>query len=122
MYLHTGRQLAARLHASQTWPEASTQLPPPPLVYLWPEGPEGDPYMGAAHGLMGVLHVLLHVMQYHGEEVWGAELAAVRRDVEASLRWAVRRYRLYCSTTDCCTNAVQTAVQYWYYLVVGPPI
>ena len=28
---------------------------PTPLFYLWPPGPDADPYLGAAHGLMGEL-------------------------------------------------------------------
>lgn len=33
----------------------------PPLFYTWPEGGgRGDPYLGAAHGLVGIVHALLH--------------------------------------------------------------
>jgi hypothetical protein len=41
-----GRQLAAHYPGCPT-----------PLMYVW--GP-ADPYLGAAHGLMGILYVLLH--------------------------------------------------------------
>jgi hypothetical protein len=44
--LLAGRQLAAR------YPGCAT-----PLMYVW--GP-ASPYLGAAHGLMGILYVLLH--------------------------------------------------------------
>jgi hypothetical protein len=33
----------------------------PPLFYTWPKpGGRGDPYLGAAHGLVGIVHALLH--------------------------------------------------------------
>jgi hypothetical protein len=50
-----GRSLAARLPVF-----GSSGCP---LAYLWPPGPRPDPYLGAAHGLMGILYVLLHCRQ-----------------------------------------------------------
>ena len=40
-----GRSLAGRLREPATFPT--------PLFYMWPPGPDGSPYLGAAHGLMG---------------------------------------------------------------------
>lgn len=50
-----GRDLAARLpvfKASGT-----------PLAYMWPPGHSAEPYLGAAHGLVGILYVLLLLQQ-----------------------------------------------------------
>lgn len=35
-----------------------------PLAYVWPTGAHAEPYLGAAHGLMGILYVLLHCQQW----------------------------------------------------------
>jgi hypothetical protein len=67
-----GRSLAARLPVFQ----ASRC----PLAYLWPPGRSAEPYLGAAHGLMGILYVLLHCGQ------WLQEDAAGMQDVQDSLR------------------------------------
>lgn len=40
-----GRGLAGRLREPATFPT--------PLFYMWPPGPDGSPYLGAAHGLIG---------------------------------------------------------------------
>lgn len=40
-----GRSLAGRLREPATFPT--------PLFYTWPPGPDGSPYLGAAHGLIG---------------------------------------------------------------------
>ncbi|KXZ51592.1 hypothetical protein GPECTOR_12g556 [Gonium pectorale] len=64
--LESGRELAGRLR----W--RRTDTPPPPLFYMWPHGQEGEPYLGGAHGLMGILFALLHcgpVVQQHGQEL-----------------------------------------------------
>ncbi|GFR52268.1 hypothetical protein Agub_g14803 [Astrephomene gubernaculifera] len=34
---------------------------PPPLFFMWPQRERGEPYLGAAHGMMGILFTLLHV-------------------------------------------------------------
>ncbi|GLI59412.1 hypothetical protein VaNZ11_001295 [Volvox africanus] len=52
--LESGRELAARLRWQRT------DSPPPPLFYMWPHGEQGEPYLGAAHGLIGILFSLLH--------------------------------------------------------------
>lgn len=72
--LLAGRSLAARLPIFQ----ASRC----PLAYLWPPGRAAEPYLGAAHGLMGILYVLLHCRQ------WLQEDAAALQDVQDSLRSA----------------------------------
>lgn len=57
-----GRDLAGRL----LW--RRTDTPRPPLFYVWHD----EPYMGAAHGLMGILFVMLHdarLVQQHGEDI-----------------------------------------------------
>lgn len=36
------------------------QVTGPALMYLWPGGRRGQPYLGAAHGLMGILYALMH--------------------------------------------------------------
>lgn len=51
----------------------------PPLMYRWPGGASGDPYLGAAHGLMGILYVLLHFP----ELLWGDK--SVNDDVASCL-------------------------------------
>ncbi|GIL63572.1 hypothetical protein Vafri_17613 [Volvox africanus] len=64
--LESGRELAARLR----WQRTDT--PPPPLFYMWPHREQGEPYLGAAHGLMGILFSLLHcdlVVQQHAEDL-----------------------------------------------------
>jgi hypothetical protein len=72
MVLLAGRSLAARLPIFQ----ASHC----PLAYLWPTGRSAEPYLGAAHGLMGILYVLLHCGQ------WLQEDAAALQEVQDSLR------------------------------------
>lgn len=37
-----------------------TDTPAPPLFYMWPGRERGEPYLGAAHGMMGILFMLLH--------------------------------------------------------------
>jgi len=50
---HPGRALSHHLNLAAR--------PGPPLFYTWPEaGGRGDPYLGAAHGLTGIVHALLH--------------------------------------------------------------
>lgn len=46
-------------HARPAGRNAATRIradPQPPLFYAW----HGTPYLGAAHGLMGILYALLH--------------------------------------------------------------
>ncbi|GBF87891.1 hypothetical protein Rsub_00603 [Raphidocelis subcapitata] len=51
--LASGRALSARLGLAAGGG--------PPLFYTWPEGGgRGHPYLGAAHGLLGIVHALLH--------------------------------------------------------------
>ncbi|KAG2440138.1 hypothetical protein HXX76_004251 [Chlamydomonas incerta] len=52
--LESGREMAERLR----W--RRTDTPAPPLFYMWPQRERGEPYLGAAHGLMGILFALLH--------------------------------------------------------------
>lgn len=73
--LASGRSLAARLPIFQ----ASRC----PLAYLWPPGRAAEPYLGAAHGLLGILYVLLHCRQ------WLQEDAAALQDVQDSLRFVL---------------------------------
>ncbi|GIL77346.1 hypothetical protein Vretifemale_6818 [Volvox reticuliferus] len=71
--LESGRELATRLR----WRRADT--PQPPLFYMWPHREQGEPYLGAAHGLMGILFSLLHcdlVVRQHAEDL-RASLACV---------------------------------------------
>jgi hypothetical protein len=72
LLLLAGRSLAARLPIFQ----ASRC----PLAYLWPPGRSAEPYLGAAHGIMGILYVLLHCGQ------WLQQDTAAMRDVQDSLR------------------------------------
>lgn len=51
-----------------------------PLAYLWPPGSHAEPYLGAAHGLMGILYVLLHCQQ------WLQQDAQAINDIKDSLR------------------------------------
>lgn len=58
-FLITGRDLAAHVpvfSASGT-----------PLAYVWPAGHSAEPYLGAAHGLIGILYALL-VLQQHAPQ------------------------------------------------------
>lgn len=51
--LQSGRSLSSRLGLGTRGG--------PPLFYTWPEGGgRGNPYLGAAHGLVGIVHALLH--------------------------------------------------------------
>jgi hypothetical protein len=34
-----------------------------PLAYMWPPGASAEPYLGAAHGLIGILYALLLLQQ-----------------------------------------------------------
>eukprot|EP00879_Flechtneria_rotunda_P028050 GHRR01030127.1.p1 GENE.GHRR01030127.1~~GHRR01030127.1.p1 ORF type:complete len:142 (+),score=22.12 GHRR01030127.1:240-665(+) len=52
-----------------------------PLAYLWPPGPSAEPYLGAAHGLMGILYVLLHCQQ------WLQQDPRAMADIIASLQY-----------------------------------
>eukprot|EP00198_Chlamydomonas_reinhardtii_P006331 XP_001695667.1 LanC lantibiotic synthetase component C-like protein [Chlamydomonas reinhardtii] len=52
--LESGREMAERLR----W--RRTDTPAPPLFYMWPGRERGEPYLGAAHGMMGILFMLLH--------------------------------------------------------------
>lgn len=56
-----------------------------PLVYLWPPGKGGDPYLGAAHGLMGIVYVLLHLPEVIEQIDPGAWY-----DVQASLSYILQ--------------------------------
>lgn len=72
-----GRSLAAKLPIFQ----ASRC----PLAYLWPPGRSAEPYLGAAHGLIGILYVLLHCREWLQHDV------ADMQDIQDSLRWGHTR-------------------------------
>lgn len=52
----TGRDLAARV---PVFAASGT-----PLGYVWPPGHSAEPYLGAAHGLTGILYALLLLQQH----------------------------------------------------------
>ncbi|KAI8463158.1 MAG: hypothetical protein J3K34DRAFT_496464 [Monoraphidium minutum] len=57
----------------------------PPLFYTWPEpGGRGDPYLGAAHGLVGIVNALLHCW-----ELLPSVDTAAQGDVLATLDYAL---------------------------------
>lgn len=67
-----GRNLAGRLREPATFPT--------PLFYMWPPGPDGSPYLGAAHGLMGEAFVSA------ANHSWVSWLAAVMRRPQGGAR------------------------------------
>lgn len=73
----TGRSLAARAPVF-----AASGCP---LAYLWPPGPSAEPYLGAAHGLVGILYVLL-LLQRHAPQCWPDQQQDMA-DVRAALRY-----------------------------------
>ncbi|KAG2498344.1 hypothetical protein HYH03_003603 [Edaphochlamys debaryana] len=60
--LESGKEMAGRLR----WQRQDT--PAPPLFFMWPQREKGEPYLGAAHGMMGILFALLHVPAVVAEE------------------------------------------------------
>lgn len=72
-----GRSLAAR---APVFSASGT-----PLAYLWPPGPSAEPYLGAAHGLVGILYSLL-LMQQHAPQCM-PDAQQDLADVRAALRW-----------------------------------
>mmetsp|Transcript_3378 Transcript_3378/g.8532 ORF Transcript_3378/g.8532 Transcript_3378/m.8532 type:complete len:201 (+) Transcript_3378:642-1244(+) len=81
--LASGRSLAARM------PSGS-----PPLFFTW----HNRPYLGAAHGLMGICYVLLHY--------WDAGMAVphLHSDVEATIRCAPSGFRV-CRAMRWCKHS-----------------
>ncbi|PSC68070.1 lanC 3 isoform X3 isoform A [Micractinium conductrix] len=73
--VESGRQLAGPVRDRGAFPT--------PLFYLWPPGPDADPYLGAAHGLMGILFALLHAPEAL------AALPGAQADVEGALRYVL---------------------------------
>jgi hypothetical protein len=57
-----------------------------PLGYLWPQGPSAEPYLGAAHGLIGILYALLLLQQQLPQALDPAQDLA---DIRAALRYAL---------------------------------
>jgi len=58
--LHSGRSLA------RLYPQFGS-----PLFYVWPAGRHASPYLGAAHGLMGIAYVLLHCSHWlEDQQAW----------------------------------------------------
>jgi hypothetical protein len=72
----SGRSLAARVpvfSASGT-----------PLAYMWPPGHHAEPYLGAAHGLIGILYALLLLQQCAPQCMPDAQQDLA--DIQAALR------------------------------------
>eukprot|EP00887_Chlorella_sp_A99_P007482 scaffold2.g7482.t1 len=73
--LSSGRALVGTLREPAAFPT--------PLFFAWPPGPDASPYLGAAHGLMGILYTLLHFPSLlHA-------LPGAQRDVEAALAYVL---------------------------------
>jgi hypothetical protein len=81
-WLVAGRDLAARVAVFST---SGT-----PLAYVWPPGHSAEPYLGAAHGLIGILYALL-VLQQHAPQCMPHAQRDLA-DIRAALRCGVRAY------------------------------
>ena len=77
--------------------QSQRQRHPCPLYYEWPYGHHPKPYLGAAHGLIGILYALLHfreVLEELGEEltVLQATRYVLQCEVDAQGRHGKRGY------------------------------
>lgn len=93
-----GRDLAARVPVFQA---SGT-----PLAYMWPPGHSAEPYLGAAHGLVGILYALLLLLQQAAPQCMpnaAADLADIRAAlgcVTMLLAWRGAVWRA--SASACC--------------------
>lgn len=104
-----GRDLAARVPVFQA---SGT-----PLAYMWPPGHSAEPYLGAAHGLVGILYALLLLQQSAPQCMpnAAADLADVRAAlgcVTMLLAWRGVAWRA--SASACCLQLFTLHDAAWF--------
>lgn len=77
----SGRSLAAR---APVFSASGT-----PLAYMWPPGHHAEPYLGAAHGLIGIMYALLLLQQRAPQCMPDAQQDLA--DIRAALRYVIVR-------------------------------
>eukprot|EP00882_Tetradesmus_deserticola_P008922 GHRQ01009412.1.p1 GENE.GHRQ01009412.1~~GHRQ01009412.1.p1 ORF type:complete len:351 (+),score=127.18 GHRQ01009412.1:199-1251(+) len=117
--LNSGRSLAARLPVFQ----ASRC----PLAYVWPAGRAAEPYLGAAHGLMGILYVLLHCGQWLQDDAAAMQdvrdslsyVLSCEADVAGSPRGSGGHYPALMVLAGSCASADSSALVHWCHGAPG---